>query len=134
MLYGYPDDYETRYNKIVICKDDFDGRGVETFEEAISKTLLLLFNAGYTCIVRQDEIGIIVIEYNYDDRLESKAGFGTPSPYWLSEEDEEDMYTVPRVWCATKEKDCIPHYFVDEKEANNYIGSELGYVEEIYFE
>ena len=128
MMYGYPDDYRTRYNSLVLSDKELDG--IDTLENALQRALTLLMDAGYECIVRREELGIIAIEYNYDRH----ENFGTPVAYWLSEEDEEEMGTRPDVWIAVKESDCEAHYFFDENNARKYLGSETGYVEKVDFD
>lgn len=128
MMYGYPDDYDSRFNSLVLCDKDLDG--IDTLENALQRALTLLMDAGYECIVRREEIGIIVIEYNND----RSKNFGTPTAYWLSEEDEEDTGMCSDVWLAVKESDCEAHYFYNEDNAREYLGSETGYVEQVKFD
>lgn len=128
MMYGYPDDYEIRYNTLVLSDSDLDG--IDTLENALQRALTLLTDTGYECIVRKEEIGVYVIEYNNDRH----KNFGTPTAYWLSDEDEENMYTRSEVWIAVKESDCEAHYFYNEDNAMKYLGSETGYVEQVKFD
>ena len=47
---------------------------------------MLLIGAGYICTVREDEVGIFVIEYDHDD-----SAYGSPYPFWLTPEQVESI-------------------------------------------
>lgn len=75
-----------KVNSIVICKDKYNSE--EEFENAIRDAIILLLNAEYVMTVRYDEkgLGIVVIDYNYDNRE-----FGDAYPYWLMPEEWESV-------------------------------------------
>lgn len=77
------------HQTIVFVKSDYTlGR---TNEEAtnvlwdkVSKQIQLLLEAGYLCVVRDDDVDIIVIEFENDER---RKPFGVANPYWMTEEE-----------------------------------------------
>ena len=75
-----------RVNSIVICKSNFKSQ--EEFENAIRDAVMVLLNNDYIMTVRYDEkgLGIVVIDYNYDDK-----GLADTYPYWLTVEEYESI-------------------------------------------
>lgn len=73
-----------KVNELVICSEDFENE--EQFKRRIADAIALLLDSGYICTVREDEVGIIVIEYDYNDRA-----YGSPYPYWLTPEQVESI-------------------------------------------
>ena len=74
----------SKVNDITICRDKYKTR--EDFENAIKTAVMLLLEAEYVMTVRYDEkgLGIVVIEYSYENRE-----FGCPYPYWLDPMKED---------------------------------------------
>ena len=78
--------YRKNTNSIVFCKDKYE---TETdWELAIGNAVMMLLNADYIITVRYDEkgSGIVVIEFEYDDR-----DYGGVYPYWLEPEEIEQV-------------------------------------------
>ena len=78
--------YKKNTNSIVFCKDKYE---TETdWELAIGNAVMMLLNADYIMTVRYDEkgSGIVVIEFEYDDR-----DYGGVYPYWLEPEEIEQV-------------------------------------------
>ena len=78
--------YKKNTNSIVFCKDKYE---TETdWELAIGNAVMMLLNADYIMTVRYDEkgLGIVVIEFEYDDR-----DYGGVYPYWLEPEEIEQV-------------------------------------------
>lgn len=75
-----------KVNQIVICRHKYNSQ--EEFENAIRDAIILLLNAEYVMTVRYDEkgLGIVVIDYNYDEKE-----FGDAYPYWLMPEEWESV-------------------------------------------
>lgn len=75
-------------NCITICRDDY--KSGQDWKQAIADAVMLLLNANYIMTVKYDEkgLGIVSIEYDYDN-----PSMGGPFPYWLSPE-EFDMIEV----------------------------------------
>ena len=75
-----------KVNQLVLCKDDYDD--LYDFESALQNAIMLLLNARYIMTVRYDEpsLGIVVIEYEYED-----LSCGCPHPYWLTPEEYESV-------------------------------------------
>lgn len=73
-------------NEIVICRDEYDNQ--HDFEEMIKNAVMLLLNNDYIATIRYDEksLGIVAIEYDYDD-----ASYGSYYPYWLLPEEIEQI-------------------------------------------
>ena len=73
-------------NRIVICKDEYKSK--EEFENAIKDAIMVLLNNNYIMTVRYDEksLGIVVIDYNPDNRE-----YGEAYPYWLIPEEWESI-------------------------------------------
>lgn len=67
-----------RVNELILCRHCYKTK--EDFENAIKDAIFLLLEAEYLMTIRYDEkeIGVVAIEYNYDN-----LDFGTPMPYWL---------------------------------------------------
>ena len=81
-------------NELVICRNKFDSE--EAFKNSIRDAIMLLLDNEYIMTVRYDEkgLGIVAIEYNYDDQ-----SFGDAYPYWLMPEEWESV-----VWNDEKEE------------------------------
>ena len=73
-------------NELVICKDDYKTK--EDFENAIKDAVMVLLNNNYIMTVRYDEksLGIVAIDYNYDNQE-----YGDAFPYWLLPEEWESV-------------------------------------------
>ena len=73
-------------NSIVICRDNYQSQ--EEFENAIRDAVMVLLNNEYIMTVRYDEkgLGIVVIDYESDDRK-----FGGAYPYWLKPTEYESI-------------------------------------------
>ena len=81
-----------KVNELVLCSEDYSNEN--EFQNKIVEAIMLLTGAGYICVVREDEIGIIAIEFERSDR-----SYGSPYPYWLTPEESE------RVWPYVDEHD-----------------------------
>ena len=75
-----------KVNSITICRDKYNSQ--EEFENAIKNAVLVLLNNDYIMTVRYDEkgLGIVAIDYNYEDE-----SFGDAYPYWLMPEEYESV-------------------------------------------
>lgn len=71
-----------RYESIVFTKDCFGDK----LWEKVGEQLKLLTEAGYICVVRDDDVNIIVIEFQHENRA-----LGSAYPYWLYPEEEETV-------------------------------------------
>lgn len=69
-------------NQIVICRNEYETK--EEFENAIRDAIVVLLNNNYIMTIRYDEkgFGIVVIEFNHDDKE-----YGCAYPYWLLPEE-----------------------------------------------
>ena len=78
-------------NSFVIKKSDCESGYSRQFDEVkwrkvIGEAIDGLINAGYVCVVRGEDCGVCVIDYNYADR-----SFGDYYPVWLLPEEEESV-------------------------------------------
>jgi hypothetical protein len=78
-----------KVNELVLCSEDYSNEN--EFRNKIVEAIMLLTGAGYICVVREDEIGIIAIEFERSDR-----SYGSPYPYWLTPEQAE---SIPSEYC-----------------------------------
>lgn len=67
------------YNSIVFSDKEYSD--TDEMWEDISKTLQILFRQGYKCEIYDDDVDIIVINYEYSD------GMGGPYLMWLTDEE-----------------------------------------------
>ena len=76
----------SKVNELVLCRYEYDSQ--EEFESEVKKAVMLLLNANQIMTIRYDEkgLGIVVIEYKYDDQ-----SYGDYYPYWLSPEEIESV-------------------------------------------
>ena len=75
-------DDKKRFEQIVFTEEQFkDQVGLY---HAVAQQLRLLMDAGYIAVVRLDEVGIIVIEYEHNERFDP---WGVANPYWLTEDE-----------------------------------------------
>lgn len=83
---GYYNNMYGKINKLVICKEKYKNN--EEFENAIKNAIMSLLNNEYIMTVRYDEkgLGIVCIDYNYDDEE-----MGCAMPYWLSPEEFDSV-------------------------------------------
>ena len=82
-------------NEIVICKEDYET--TEDWENAIKKAIMVLLDNNYIMTIGYDEkdLGIVVVEYNYDNEC-----YGGHYPYWLSPDEWESV-----VWDNEREEE-----------------------------
>lgn len=73
-----------KVNSLVVCKKEFESE--EKFKDRLRDAIIVLINSGYICTVREDEVGIIAIDYEHADQ-----SFGYPYPYWLTLEQCESI-------------------------------------------
>ena len=73
-----------KVNELVLCTEDYENEN--EFQSKLAEAIMLLLGTGYICTVREDDVGIIVIEYDYDD-----SAYGSPYPYWLTPEQAESI-------------------------------------------
>lgn len=75
-----------KVNELVLCRENYESQ--EKFEDEIKKAVMLLLNADQIMTIRYDEkgLGIVVIEYKYDDQ-----SYGDYYPYWLLPEEIESV-------------------------------------------
>ena len=73
-----------KVNELVICKKDFETK--EEFKQRLTEAITVLLESEYICTVRAEENDIIVIRYDYDDKV-----YGSPYPYWLTPEQWESI-------------------------------------------
>ena len=75
-----------KVNELVLCRENYDSQ--EEFENEIKKAVMLLLNANQIMTIRYDEkgLGIVVIEYKYDDQ-----SYGDYYPYWLLPDEIESV-------------------------------------------
>ena len=73
-------------NRITLCRDRYPSQ--EEYENAIKRAVMVLLENDYIMTIRWDEkgLGILVIEYETDDRA-----VGAPHPYWLLPEEWESV-------------------------------------------
>lgn len=84
-----------KVNQIVICRDKFDSD--EAFKNAIRDAVMVLLDNEYIMTVRYDDkgLGIVAIDYDYDDQ-----SFGDAYPYWLMPEEYESI-----IWNEERENE-----------------------------
>ena len=73
-------------NEISFCLDDYSN--LETMFNDIGKTLDILTKNKYQCSFRYDDVGVYILEFDYDD-----PEFGSPMIYWLNNEQLECLYS-----------------------------------------
>lgn len=73
-----------KVNELVLCTKDYETES--EFQNKLSEAIMLLLGAGYICTVLEDEVGIIVINYERDGH-----SYGSPYPYWLTPEQAESI-------------------------------------------
>lgn len=71
-----------RYERIVFAEEEFGDR----LWQAVTEQLKLLAEARYICVVKEEEHGIVVIQFQYD-----RPEWGCAYPYWLYPEEEETV-------------------------------------------
>ena len=82
-------------NRLVICKDNHGSQ--EDFENAIRDAVMMLLNNRYIMTVQYDDpgLGIVCIDYNYDDE-----SWGCEYPYWLSPEEYDSV-----IWDESRDEE-----------------------------
>ena len=73
-----------KVNELVLCTEDYANEDV--FRTKLSEAIMLLLGAGYICTVKEDVVGVIVINYEYADQ-----SYGHPYPYWLTPEQWDSI-------------------------------------------
>jgi RimJ/RimL family protein N-acetyltransferase len=59
--------------------------------EDIKRFIRLLLNNDYTMVIRDDDVDIIVIEYEHNELAET---WGCPNPHWFT---EEEAYSIEQL-------------------------------------
>ena len=95
-----------KVNTLTLKKSDYECGYDRQFNEvnwrkAIGEAIDILINAGYVCVVRGEDCGVCVIDYNY-----ANSEYGDYHPVWLlpeeevsvvyEEDKEEEKYTRER--------------------------------------
>ena len=70
-----------KYSTLVLTNEEF---GDNLYTE-VANILRILMKANYVCVVQEEEVGIIRIDYNYDSYLH----FGNAIPVWYDERELE---------------------------------------------
>ena len=74
---------DKQVNRIVITREQFG----DDLYMVLGDLLEFLFKAEYECIVREEEDGIITVDFDYDRGL----GYGNPIPMWVEQEFLDDL-------------------------------------------
>lgn len=74
-----------KVSSICVCLENYN----DEFEwkEAIQDTIFLLLKNRYVMTIREEEKGIVVIDYDYD----WNTGLGERAPIWLTFSEEERL-------------------------------------------
>ena len=78
------------YNEIVLCRDEFG----DNLWNVVGQQLSILTKAGNICVVYDDDVDIIVIQYEHDDTHifgDSMGAWGVCNPVWLTCEEIEKV-------------------------------------------
>ena len=76
-----------KVNEIVFSKDRYGGSREKMFE-AVTKQLMILMDNEYVCKVYDDDIDVIIIQYEHDNHRDN---WGTPYLCWLRQEQLETL-------------------------------------------
>ena len=71
-----------RYETIVFTNEEFG----DDLWNNVGEQLKLLAEARYICVVKEEEHGIVVIQFQHD-----RPEWGDAYPYWLYPEEEETV-------------------------------------------
>lgn len=76
---------EKRFQRIVLCVDDYDGDKDKLFN-AVGKQLQILLDSHYITVVHYDEpsLGVIIIDFEHDETFDP---WGCANPVWITEEE-----------------------------------------------
>lgn len=74
-----------KVNEMVFAPDRYDD-DVNAMWVDIAKFIKMLTDNEYVAVVRDDDIDIIVVEYEHDERIEE---WGVPTVKWLTPEQVE---------------------------------------------
>lgn len=77
-------------NQIVFTEENYGNSRKEMFA-AVAQQLDVLFKNNYICMVREEDFGIIVIEFEHDNRI---VDYGSPRPCWLTSEELWELETM----------------------------------------
>lgn len=83
------------YNSITLARETFEkySDDIQVQRQMLWDTAYRLMNIlislEYICVIYEDEIDILVIEFEHNERFTS---FGSPNPVWMTEEEKEDFY------------------------------------------
>lgn len=70
-------------NEIVFTPEKYDGDREAMWGDIMTFIKMLLTNQ-YVATIRDDDIDVIVIHYEHDERFDA---WGVKNPYWLTEEE-----------------------------------------------
>ena len=74
--------------QMVFCPDNYNNDNEQMWSD-INKFLQMLMKNKNICTVKQEDFGIIVIDYEHDDSIEPI--YGVSQPIWLSPDEIENL-------------------------------------------
>jgi len=78
-----------KVNEMVFTADRYET--VDEMWEDIKRFIKLLLSNDYTMVIRDDDVDIIVIEYEHNELVEP---WGCANPHWLT---EEEAYSIEQL-------------------------------------
>lgn len=77
-----------------ICFDPENYKNKNEMWNDITATIQVLFKNQYVVVMREEDFGIVTIEYEYDEHINH---YGCANPYWITEEEYRDVLTAREV-------------------------------------
>lgn len=85
------------YNQIVLSREDFG----DDLWNVVGQQLSILTRAGNICVVYDDDVDIVIIQYEHDD-IHPKDNFGyygVCNPIWLSYDEIQNIESERQSLC-----------------------------------
>ena len=86
-----------KVNEMVFTSERYDN--MEDMWHDIAQFIKLLLSNDYTMVIRDDDVNIIVIEYEHNELVEP---WGCPNPHWFT---EEEAYSIEQLNESDSEKE-----------------------------
>lgn len=83
-----------KYNTMVFCKDNYISPYTTTEEvyakmyKDIGDFLRILFKNEQVAVIYEEEVGIVVVEYDHDERRDF---YGIANPQWITEDELSEI-------------------------------------------
>lgn len=78
---------------MTFAPDDY-GNDAALMWEDIRAFIAIILRNRYLCVIKQEDFGIVVIEYQHDEATDTSASWGCAQPVWLTPQQGEVLSAI----------------------------------------